>query len=136
MIIGVYDNKTIREIQREFMEYYPYLKLEFHEHPHEMYEPSPEKEQYPVNRRIGELRRQHDSGILEIHGWHKTGDVEMEFQKKYGLNAQVYRLEGDAWIQTTGSDGLNLEEQNEIGRKATQDILQGNNRWIEQEKLL
>ena len=46
--------------------------------------------------------------------------MEQDFRNSYGLNVQIFRHHGDKWIQTMGKDELTLEEQNEIGRNATE----------------
>ena len=85
---------------------------------------------------IGEIRKQHNPGMIEIHSWRKTGMVEQELRKRFGLHVQIMRKHGDSWIQTAGTDELTLEEQNEIGQNATQDILHGTDRTFEQGKPL
>jgi len=54
----------------------------------------------------------------------------------YDLNVQIFRRQDDRWIQTAGSDGLTLGEQNEIGYKETEKVLHGRENPIETEKRL
>ena len=136
MILEVNDTKTIEDIRKEFSEYYPFLSIEFYDEPHKSGEISSYKHLLPHNKTIRDIRRKHNPGMLEIHSWHKTGIVEQEFKRLYGLNVQILRRQGDAWIQTAGTDELSLEEQNEIGRNATQDVLHGTDRSFEKEKPL
>ncbi|HWC53906.1 MAG TPA: hypothetical protein VG676_10010 [Chitinophagaceae bacterium] len=136
MILEVNDTKTIEDIRKEFSEYYPFLSIEFYDEPHKSGETSSYKHLLPHNKTIRDIRRKHNPGMLEIHSWHKTGIVEQEFKRLYGLNVQILRRQGDAWIQTAGTDELSLEEQNEIGRNATQDVLHGTDRSFEKEKPL
>jgi hypothetical protein len=44
----------------------------------------------------------------------------MNFLQQFNLAVQVYRKNGDNWIQTSGTDELTLEEQNEAGMKSSQ----------------
>lgn len=136
MILSIQDDITIREIQEKFCLYYPFLKIEFYRHPHGRLEYSSEKEQYSCKKSLGQIRQRHNNGMLEIHGWYKTGDVEQVFNEDFGLYVQVFRREGDVWIQTAGTDDLSLEEQDEIGRTITRDQLHGSGGWIEREKPL
>lgn len=136
MIIEINDTKTIAEIRNEFSEYYPYLCIEFYDIPHGVQEITSYKHQYPHDKTIGQIRKKHNPGMLEIYSRHKTGMIEQEFQKLYGLNVQILRRQGNAWIQTAGTDELTLEEQNEIGRHATQETLHGTDRVFENEKRL
>ena len=38
--------------------------------------------------------------------------------KTFGLSAQVFRLSGDVWLETTSTDNWTLEEQNSTGQEA------------------
>lgn len=135
MIIEIHDTKTIEDIREKFSSFFPFLKIEFFEHPHHWYEDSPEKTAYPVDKKIGEIRKQHEHGNLEIHSWNKTGDLEQTFRKKFGLNVQVFRLEGNKWIQTAGTDKLDLAEQNEIAKNPAAGNRRGMNSKTEKRSL-
>ncbi|UEG48866.1 hypothetical protein LK994_09475 [Ferruginibacter lapsinanis] len=122
MIIEIDDTKTIELIQDKFSEFFPFLKIEFYEHPHHWYKESSKTTILPGNKTIGEIRKHHHQGDMEIHSWYRTGDLEQSFRKKFNLNVQVFRLHGTEWVQTVGTDKLTLEEQNDIGRKATLEV--------------
>jgi len=136
MIIEIDDTLTIEYIQEKFNDFFPFLKMEFYRHPHQWSEESQDTTVFPSNMRIGDIRKNHLHGEMKIYSWHKTGSVEQEFRKKYGLNVQVFRHHGNQWIETIGTDELTLEEQNEIGRKSSQDRLHGTDRKFENEKPL
>ncbi len=121
MIIQIHDTKTIADLQEKFSQFFPFLKIEFYDQPHHWYEESPEKTAYGASYKIGDIRKQHDHGDLEIHSWYRTGDLEQSFSKKFDLNVQVFRLHGENWVQTAGTDKFTLKEQNEIARQATID---------------
>jgi len=135
MIIEIHDTKTIEDIRDKFNTFFPFLKIEFFEHPHHWYEDSLDKTPYSIDKKIGEIRKQHAHGELEIHSWNKTGDMEQTFRKKFGLHVQVFRMEGNNWIQTAGTDKLDLAEQNEIGKKVTAESRQGMNSKTEKRSL-
>lgn len=119
MIIEINDSKTIGDIQDKFSTFFPFLKIEFYERPHHWHEGSESKTAFPRDKKLGEIRKNHPHGALEIHSWYRTGDLEQAFHKKFILNVQVLRLHGNHWVQTAGTDKLTLKEQNEIGRNAT-----------------
>jgi len=73
-------------------------------------------------------------GMLIIHSWHKVGDIEQKLRKLYSLNIQIFYHQGDRWIQTAGTDDITLSEQNEVGRKVTENMLHGRENPIEREK--
>lgn len=111
MLLKIDDNKTIEEIQDKFNECFPQLKLEFYNEPHKWNQRSEITDQLRCNCRIGDIRKQHNSGILEIKSWFKTGQVEQDLHDLFGLNVQIFRLYYDTWIQTSYSDDLTLQQQ-------------------------
>ncbi len=121
MTIEVTDNMTIETLRKLFSDRYPFLTIEFYAAPHRWQEESSFEHLLSHHKTIGEIRTIHHPGALEIHSWQKTGAVEQAFSKKLGLNMQVFRHQGGHWVQTAGTDALTLEEQNEIGKKATID---------------
>lgn len=123
MYIEIDDNRTIKEVQEEFHAHYPFLKLEFFKHPHGWTEPSSSNEVLKPEQTLSSVRKKHVPGLIEIYRSQKTGMVEQHFHRRFNLNVQIYRLHGDQWIQTAGTDELTLEEQNEIGRKTNEPML-------------
>lgn len=115
MIIEINDSRTIGDIQQEFSTRFPFLKLEFFQNPHDREEPSNET---PCQKdlSLGEIRQKHVQGIITINPGSETGAIEKEFERRFGLNVQIYRLQMDRWIQTAGTDILSLSEQNQIAR--------------------
>lgn len=111
------DNKKIIEIQREFNEKFPYLKLEFYKSAHEAGEGSPEDKKLDPYKTVAEVRTKHKSGDLSLHGNVKVETLEHRFEQDYGLHVQVYRKSGDIWLQTTATDSWTLSEQNDKGAK-------------------
>lgn len=123
MIIEIHDNRTLDEITKQFSEYYPFLKIVFYDEPHYWQEASTFKHQLAPDKSIGEVRKKTASTLMELHPWNKTGSIEQEFRKQFGLYAQIFRKEGNIWLQTIGTDELTLEEQNEKGRLSVQHLL-------------
>lgn len=136
MTIKIHDNITLAEINDHFTRYYPFLKLEFYHHTHTIQEQSSGPDICSKHLKAREVSKIHFNGLLKFHYWQKTGVVEQEFRKKAGLHVQIFRKNGDDWVQTVGTDELTLEEQNEAGMKATEDLLHGTNRIFEREKNL
>lgn len=65
---------------------------------------------------LGEVRDKHTHGIITIDSQSETGAVEQEFERRFGLHIQIYRLQMDRWVQTVGTDILTLSEQNDIAK--------------------
>jgi hypothetical protein len=111
MLLKIDDHKTIEDLQDRFNECFPHLKLEFYSAPHKWNHPSERSLRLKPQSRIGDIRHNHNSGILEIKSWHKTGKVEQDLHDLFGLNAQIFRWYGDTWLQTSYSDDLTLHQQ-------------------------
>ncbi len=136
MKIKIDDTIQISTISQLFNQYFPFLKLSFYFKPHDWKEESMLAQLVHQDKKIGDIRNNHLAGSIQLHYWQKTGLVEQEFKDRFGLFVQIYRRHGDKWIQSVGTDELTLEEQNEIGKTKTEDLLHGTNRKFEQEKYL
>ncbi|MBS1741895.1 MAG: hypothetical protein JST81_02565 [Bacteroidetes bacterium] len=119
MILEIDDNKTIADIQDKFNTFFSGLSLEFYQHPHHWYEHSSDKIPFDPQTRVGEIRKNHPHGVIEIHSWFRTGDLEQMFRKKFNLNVQVVRMNGKEEIETAGTDKLTLAEQNDLAKRAS-----------------
>lgn len=111
MIIS--DQKTIKEIQTEFNNKFPFLKIEFYKMTHKTNEGSPDISRWDFNKTIGEIRTIQTSGDLSINGNQKVSTLEKNFEELYGLNVQVFHKSGNLWLQTTATDEWTLSHQNE-----------------------
>jgi hypothetical protein len=136
MHIEIRDNKTIDEIRTDFSVHYPFLKIEFYDETHRPHEKSLPVHLIKHNKTIGEIRKKHRLSTIEIYPWQKTRVVEQNFRKHFGLNVQIFRMQGNGWVQIVGSDELTLEEQNEISRKDSENYIHNSEGSLEKEKLL
>jgi dTDP-glucose pyrophosphorylase len=134
MILEIDETTRLVDLQKNFSASFPFLKLVVFKEVQQMNSDMKNNELTDSNRLINALRTNKKEVILEIHYWQKTGTVEKLFRDKAGLYVQIRRKQGQHWIETSGTDDLTLEEQNDIGRKATQDLLHGFNRPFEFEK--
>ncbi len=107
------NDKTLREIQLDFQAHFPFLKIEFYDASHTAGEGSPPFQQVgDYSKQLGEVRKTHQKGNLNIDGDLKVSSLEHGFYKQYGLNVQVFRRSGTAWIQTITTDHWTLSQQN------------------------
>ena len=114
MLLTISNNKTISDIQDRFNECFPHLKLEFYHKKHKLNQESMEEQIIKEDVQIGEIRKKHNNGRLEIKSWDKAGDIEQRFMEEYGLYVQIFRLENGKWAQSLKTDELTLEEQSEV----------------------
>jgi hypothetical protein len=117
MKIHVLKDKTIAQIQDEFAQEFPYLKLVFFTKPHKAYKGSPAK--FLIADRdvtLSSMEKQPRSGDLYIEANMPTWQLERLFEEEFGLHVQVFRKSGNTWLETSVTDDLTLEEQNEKGK--------------------
>lgn len=109
MILEIDDSKTIADLQDKFSMCFPSLKLEFCSKKHKWEEICSERNIIHRNLPIGDIRKTHVPGTIEIKSWHKIGNVEKEFSSMFGLNVQIAYKSGNRWIQTGKSDNITIE---------------------------
>lgn len=114
MILTLLKKKVIRDLQKEFSNAYPYLKLEFYK----TYAGPVD----PLRDRLTPSTLLEDAGLKEdgtiaIDGDLTVRQLEKKFKHDHGLLAQVSRRSGMLWLETTMTDSLTLEKQNEHGRE-------------------
>lgn len=115
MLINITNNKTIEELQAEFNNEFPYLKIQFFKHSHKMFKGSDKKELIPVSTAISALK--HHNGAIEISENMTVSDLETMFKQQLGLNVQVFRKSGKSWLETTVTDNWTLRKQNDEGKE-------------------
>jgi hypothetical protein len=118
MLLEIEDTKTITEFQEEFNIRFPYLKMEFF--PVHKRKSQEEEGEDPITHHavLGDIRKKHNPGVLEVLPWSRVRFVEEELYKHFGFNVRIYRLQGRDWVRIEGTDELTLKEQNEIGQSA------------------
>lgn len=115
MIIHLSKNKTIGEIQKEFNEYFPFLKLGFFTKSHKPYEGNGKANLMSPDSKINSLKK--DPIEVEITENMSVNELEQMFKVEFGLNVQVFRKSGKSWLETTITDNWSLKKQNEEGRE-------------------
>lgn len=110
---------TIAEIQKAFNDEFPYLKLVFFSRPHRAYKGSNAK--FMIQERtcpLSELTSLKREGDLHLETEMPVWQVERLFEEEFGLHVQVFRKSGSVWLETSVTDDLSLEQQNDKGKAA------------------
>ena len=110
MLLSVNDEKTVADLQDKFNECFPYLKIEFYNTRHQWQHASAEGHEVSGDKKIGDIRKNHDSGTFEIKSSYKTGRVEQDFRHQFGLFVQVFFIMDDVWVQSVATDDLTLRQ--------------------------
>ncbi len=109
-------DKTLADLQTDFSEQYPYLKIEFYDTSHKKTEYSKPISLLDNTLKIGEITHFDLSEKFELADDMTVGLFEQLVRQKYGLNIQVFRRSGTFWVQTGITDFMTLKEQNERGQ--------------------
>ncbi|MDX2002339.1 MAG: hypothetical protein SFW35_07895 [Chitinophagales bacterium] len=112
MNIQIKDSRKLSDLQRDFQEMFPYLKLEFYARPHVVRE---QQKTLNPNLTIGECRKSIKEGVISIEPSNTVRQVEKAFTEEFGLYPQVFRKSGNLWIETTLTDHWTLFQQNMEG---------------------
>jgi hypothetical protein len=130
MKILLFSNRTVEEIKEEFSAAYPYLKISFYTKKQEA-EGTLAEEVDPSTELI-EVSGVLKEGDIEINPTDTIKEVERKFEKQYGLPVHIFRKQNGAWMNTTITDDLTLQEQNLWGREASKPLktkTDGNFNW-------
>ena len=115
MKILISDTKQVRTLQKQFQAEFPHLRLEFFWKDHGNGESSLWDDLVDPHKTLGEFRRTHETGKVNIVPEMTVTELEKSFRETFGLSVQVFRQSGSGWLETTATDGWTLAKQ---GREA------------------
>lgn len=110
MILFINDIKTIGDLQDKFNLCFQHLKTEFYI----IDELCLEEQPISSGCQIGEIRKKHNSGFLQLKSWYTVWQVEQEFHDYFGLNIRILYLKNDLWIKALPGSDLTLEHLNKV----------------------
>ena len=114
------NDKKLKDLQCEFNQNYPFLKIEFFKKSHDFGDSSDEKKRLDPEMTVGEIRQLPTYGYMPLNGYQKINTFEQLFARAFGLHVQVFRKSCNKWLQTWASDMWTLDEQNTRGRIMSQ----------------
>lgn len=117
MEIIINRNEKLKDIQQQFQEHYPFLKIEFYKKGHEEGQGSKPKVQLNSNLAIAEVQSSTKEGLLHIRAATTVAELEHDMAEQFGLQVQVFRKSGNTWLQTTKTDDWTLAQQNQAAEE-------------------
>ncbi len=112
--ISVSGNKKIKTLKKEFTKKFPYIRISFY--------PLSEKvkdtqQSHSAELKISEVRTKNNPGKISLHGRTLVGTIEKNFDKLFGIYAQVCFTESDGsrHYTTASMDKLSLTQLNKNG---------------------
>ncbi|HJW17531.1 MAG TPA: hypothetical protein VJ499_10445 [Flavisolibacter sp.] len=106
MLLEIDDNKTIGDLQENFNESFPFLKIEFYDRRYRSLKDYHSLFPLASNVRIVTVRKKHDPGICTIKSWYKVETVEEDLWINFGLNARIFHYQGNKWVLLNGGETL------------------------------
>lgn len=115
MILHLIQEKAIGDVQQDFSQAYPFLKIEF-------YKLTVGRLGSTVKQKLNRaalmnaacLLRQ---GEIELSDTMTIGQLVKIFLVRYGISVQISRKSGILWLETTMTDSWTLKQQNDHGRE-------------------
>jgi hypothetical protein len=120
MILHITEQLTVNDLQQEFAKRFPFLKIELYLQQHEAGAGSKADTALRHDIKLGEATGNLKSGSIEVTGLTTVAALEADFQNTFGVAAQVFRKNGDYWLQTTATDNWTLAEQNSRARESVE----------------
>ena len=115
MQLGIRKDSRIVDIQKEFNQYYPYLKMEFFRHPFSQNKMLQKTEKIDPRESIVQLTRFYDQASINIDQKKTVAQLVNDFLEEFGLSILIFRKSGNLWIETSLTDSWTLDRQNKIG---------------------
>lgn len=116
--IVISDDKTLRDINREFQTQFPYMAIMFFtpEEGNKARHEGSEVEPIDGSKTLAEARLTKPTGkdaTVSIHGRTLVGNIEDNFLKNYGLYVQiVYKKDGVGYYTSDDEDKMSLTQLN------------------------
>lgn len=115
--LHLYPGRHIHEVQHEFSEAYPFLRIEF-------YKMQPAYSHMLVRKHLNhsvllKMAGLKNPGLLQIEDKMTVAELENILLDQFGLHTQVTRQSGIIWLETTMTDDWTLSQQNEHGKEIT-----------------
>jgi hypothetical protein len=117
MLLKITSNRLISDIQKDFNEEFPFLKIVFFNKKSISSSDYSAKQIIPQNKKIGEIQINAVDGNIEIEEEMKVNKLENIFKDQFNLAVQVFRKSGNLWLETTMTDNWTLQQQNNHGRE-------------------
>lgn len=117
MTIRINKTRTFKELQQDFNEYFPFLKIEFFKRGHAVEEGSSASKMIRTNQHLKDIGSIKEEGQLDLTPTMTVASFEQTLLDRFGLAIQVFRKSGNLWLETTMTDQWTLGQQNEHGRE-------------------
>jgi len=111
--ISIFEGQTIGALQKNFTEYYPFLKIDFFR--------NIDLNGIIITRKLesGHVLFSLPQADISLTESKTIRSLKEEFKSVTGLLIKIFRKSGNVWIETSLTDDWTLERQNEEGKSMT-----------------
>jgi hypothetical protein len=113
MELHVDANTSIHEIQEDFQERFAFLRLGFFVDKNQDAILSPDEQIKNEKTLIRDISKFPATGNIQLGGSMTVAELENAFRGAFGLDVQVFRKSGNAWLMTSQTDNWSLDQQNQ-----------------------
>ena len=115
MTIQILKGRTVGELQHDFNQAYPFLKVD-------IFKEITGRSGPVIKQRLNKNIKLSAAGIkqegeVQLYDSMTVGQLERMLREHFGINAQVSRKSGPVWLETTVTDTWSLKQQNDHGRE-------------------
>ncbi len=113
-------NRQIKEVQEEFRNLFPGLKIKFYNKAHASHQLSSKESEISNEAYFAEAFETLKEDDLPINPRLSVKEFEQMMEDRCNVYVQVFRRSNDMWIQTSMSDDWSLGDQNTKGMHSYQ----------------
>lgn len=119
---------AIKDLKKQFHDYFGFLKIEFFSKKHGYEESSNKKNIYEANTPLKTISSKIKDTVIEFDEHTTVQSFEKTFYDDLGLNMQVFRKSGQVYIETSLTDAWTLSHQNSEGKLLSElDVIEPTN---------
>jgi hypothetical protein len=116
MKLHMNDNSTVKDIQAEFSQGYPFLRMDFLKPIKDRLGWTIRMEKLLPYEKLFSFYRRASTNIVNVHFEKTVLQVIKEIEELLYVKVMVQRRSGNVWIETSLTAGWTLEQQNREGK--------------------
>ena len=119
MTILITSDRLIKDVQEEFNNKFPFLKIEFFRKSYRFMPFKNKKDSLSNLLSFGKAYWKNNMGQMEITPLMTVKELENKCEEQFGILMQVYRKSGNVWLETSMTDNWTIKQQNDQGSEIT-----------------
>jgi len=121
MTLHISEDRKISDLQEDFNDQYPFLKLEFYKN--NAASAGFRQRNHLQNSATLKAAGLIKNGNFEFNDSMTVGELENIFVNDFGLSVQASRKSGILWLETTMTDNWTLKQQNDHGKELSEPVM-------------